>query len=371
MPSNPYEVLGVTNSATQDEIKKAYRKMAHQYHPDKNPDNPESEAKFKQVSNAYETLSDTNKRANYDRFGEAGSGGFSGAAGAGGFDFGNFGNMAGGVGGIDIEGVEDIFDAFFGGNGGGRRSNKASARSKGVDIEIMLEITLEDAAKGVEKQIKYKHNSSCDHCEGKGHEKDSGVKKCKTCNGRGKVYQRMQTIFGTIQQEITCPDCQGKGDVYDKICKICKGKGFEQKTEDLKVNVPVGVTDGVRIKYIGKGEAGYVGSRPGDLFIAIEIKNHKNLKRSEMDVFSDVQIDYFDLLLGGIIKVDTVWGQNEVKIPPLTDPSKELRIKSQGMPKLNNASIKGDHYINIKVKMPSKLSAQDVKQLEDIRKKAK
>lgn len=369
MSSNPYEVLNVDKSATQDEIKKAYRKMAHQYHPDKNPDNPESEAKFKQVSNAYEVLSDTSKRANYDRFGDAGTNpGFGGMG--GGFDFGNFGNMAGGMGGIDIDGVEDIFDAFFGGNGN-RRSNKTSARSRGVDIEMSLEITLEDAAKGVTKDVKYKHNCSCVHCEGKGHEKDSGVKKCKTCNGKGKVYQRMQTIFGTIQQEITCPDCQGKGDTFDKVCKVCKGKGFEQKTEELKVNVPVGVTDGIRIKYTGKGEAGYIGSKPGDLYISVEIKNHKTLKRSEMDVFSDIEIDYFDLLLGGVIKVETVWGQNEVKIPPLTDPSKELRIKNQGMPKLNNDKIKGDHYINIKVKMPSKLSTQDVKQLEEIRKRAR
>lgn len=362
MAKDLYEILGTSKTSTGDEIKKAYRKLAHQFHPDKNPDNKEAETKFKEINNAYEILGDQKKRAQYDQFG-----GMTGQnGGMGGFnpqDF-NFNNTGmGGAGGMDFGSMEDIFETIFGSGNQGR----ARARAKGVDLELELEITMEEAASGAAKTFKHKHNASCVSCEGKGHEKGSTRRQCGTCGGRGSVYQRVQTIFGTVQQEVPCPDCGSRGEVYDKICKVCKGKGFSEETETITLEVPAGIDNGQRLKVTGKGEAGYQGSVPGDLYVLVKIGGHKHFKRSGIDIYSDTEVDYFDLLLGTDKEIETVWGRYEIKIPPLTDPNKQLRLRGQGMPKLNNANIRGDHHINIRVKMPITLSKTEKEAIEKIR----
>lgn len=367
MATNYYDILGVDKTASTDEIKKAYRKLAHKYHPDKNPGDAESEKKFKELNNAYEVIGDAKKRSQYDQFGSVGSqsGGFSGfggfGQGVGGFDPSQFG-----MGGQDF-GVEDIFESIFGGNPFGGGQSKQNPRTRGVDLEVNMRIDLEDAAKGGKKTFKHTHSIKCEACEGKGYEKGSARKQCHTCNGRGSVYQRVQTIFGVVQQEMTCPTCKGKGVTYDKTCKVCKGKGAHQETEDITIDIPAGISSGQRLKVIGKGEVGYQGSIPGDLYINIIINESNKFKRNGLDVESNAEINIFDLIIGTKMEVDTVWGRFEIQIPPLTNPNKKLKLKGQGMPKLNQPNIKGDHNINITSIMPKKLTKTEMDAIKKIR----
>jgi molecular chaperone DnaJ len=360
MASSYYDILGVSKDADINEIKKAYRKLAHQYHPDKNPGDKESEAKFKEINNAYQTLSDPQKRQQYDQFGgdpgkyasSGGQGGFGDFPGGGGFDF-NFGSQAG------FDDLNDVFESFFGGQGGfgGRssRSRKQTSRRKGVNLEMDLELTLEEASTGIEKEFKVSHNITCKHCSGEGNEPGTEVKTCPTCKGSGRVYQRMQTFFGVVQQETQCPTCEGFGKVFEKACSICKGKGFTKESEDVRVKIPAGIDTGDRIRVSGKGEAGYRGSEPGDLYLNIHLKKHKTLERRGVDIHSQVEVSIFDLLLGSKVDVYTVKGEVEVKIPELTSPGTKLRLKDKGMPKLNASQV-GDHYLEIQVKMPKSLN---------------
>lgn len=373
--ANLYEVLGVPKNATQDEIKKAYRKLAHKYHPDKNSGDKASETKFKEINNAYEVLGDEKKRGNYDRFGDASQNmNFGGQGGGpGGFGFGDgvqFDFGQGGAGGFDD--LNDVFETFFG-SGFGASSQKRSrarnnaSRMKGVDIEMGIELSLEEAARGVKKTFSYKHNITCDNCTGKGYEPGSKVQNCTTCKGQGRVYQRVETIFGVIQQETQCPTCDGIGKIYDKKCHVCTGKGYNQNTEELEVEIPVGVDNDDKVRVSGKGEAGYRGSESGDLYLIIKVANNKLLTREKQDITSTIEIGYFDLLLGSHIDVYTVWGEVEVQIPPMTNPEGKLRLKGQGMPALNNPNNKGDHYIKLKIRMPEKLTNDQSEVLMKIR----
>jgi molecular chaperone DnaJ len=236
---------------------------------------------------------------------------------------------------------------------------------------MQIELTLEEAAAGVQKTFNYKHKAKCDKCEGEGTEPGTKLKTCPTCSGVGRVYQRVETVFGVIQQESVCPTCQGVGKVPENPCSKCGGKGFEEKSEKIDVDIPVGVGDGDRIRVAGKGEAGYRGSEPGDLYLVVSIKPHKYLSRDGLDITSTVEIGYFDLLLGARIDLYTVWGESEVRIPPMTTPDSKLRLKGKGMPKLNNSSITGDHFIKIKVRMPEGLAKADLDKMEQIRSKTK
>ena len=368
MSADLYQILGVSKTATQDEIKKAYRKLAHQYHPDKTQGDKPSEAKFKEVNNAYEVLGDQKKRENYDRFGsnydkvnQAGEGfGYGGVS----FDFGE-------MGGAPFGDLHDVFETFFG-SGFGSSTNRKSrprttSRNKGIDIEMGISLTLEEIAAGSKKSFQLKHNISCTHCSGKGFEAGSKVSTCPTCKGQGRVYQRVETIFGVIQQETACPTCEGGGKVFENPCKFCSGKGYNQEIEDLEVEIPVGVDNGDRIRVQGKGEAGYRGSEPGDLYLQVQVQQNKFLQRDKMDVSSTIEIGYFDILLGAKVDVYTVWGEVEVQIPALTNPDGKLRLKGQGMPKLNNANTKGDHFLKLKVRMPDKLSTDQTDVLRRIR----
>ncbi|MEI6728070.1 MAG: molecular chaperone DnaJ [bacterium] len=369
MASDYYSILGVNRDATTDDIKKAYRKLAHQYHPDKNPGNNEAESKFKEINNAYQVLGDDQKRSQYDRFGVdssnntgAGQGGFAGNPGGADFNF-DFG------GGNGFEDLNEVFETFFGGGfAGGQktRSRTGPSRKRGIDIEMELAMTLEEAASGFEKEISFKHKINCSNCTGKGHEPNSSVKTCGTCKGNGRVYQRVQTFFGIVQQESVCPTCEGNGKIYEKACHICRGKGYNEENEVLKVDIPAGVDSGDRVRVSGKGEAGYKGSVAGDLYLNVKIQNHKNLIREGLDIKSTIEIDYFDLLLGRKVDIYTVWGDMEMIIPELTTPDTKLRLKDKGIPKLGNPAQKGDHFVSLKVKMPRKLSKEQTEILQKV-----
>jgi molecular chaperone DnaJ len=366
MPADFYEVLGVSRTASQDDIKKAYRKMAHKYHPDKNQGNPELEAKFKEANNAYEVLGDASKRANYDRFGHnfsnvnnAGAGfGFDGVQ----FDFEDFAGQGGGF--------EDVFESFFGGGFSRKRGGeKTSVRSRGIDIEMVIDLSLEDIAQGSKKTVEFEHKVKCDHCGGNGAEPGTTLKTCDTCKGKGRVFNRVETIFGVIQQESVCPTCAGEGKIPEKSCKVCSGKGFSSKVETLEIEVPVGVSQGDRIKVSGKGQAGYKGSEAGDLFLRVNQLPNDKLRRDGVDIYSVTEINYLDFLLGTKVDVYTVWGEVEVQVPRFTNPEGKLRLREQGMPKLNNANKKGDHYIELKIIMPKELDSKDMITLAEIRSK--
>jgi molecular chaperone DnaJ len=368
MPENQnfYQILGVSKNATQEEIKKAYRKLAHQYHPDKNQGDKVAEEKFKTVNRAYETLSDQKKRESYDRFGSDRYGqvppsGQSQSNGGGfGFDF-NFSE------GSPFEDLNDVFEQMFGFGSNGRRASGDSSRRNGVNIEREIELTLEDVSGGVTKTFSYTHNATCQHCQGKGNEPGTDFKTCHTCKGGGRIFTRQSTIFGVIQQESICPTCMGTGKEYIKACSKCQGKGFNSVTEELEIPIPVGVNDGQKIKITGKGEAGYRGSASGDLLLSVKLKKHPSLTRDGDNIYSDLEINVFDLMIGTRRDIYTVWGEVEVEIPPLTAPDGKLRLKSQGMPKWNNPQVKGDHYINIKPKMPKKLSTEQIQILTQIK----
>jgi molecular chaperone DnaJ len=354
-----YQILEVPRTATQDEIKKAYRKLAHVYHPDKNPGNSEAESKFKEINGAYEVLGDDKKRQQYDRFGKAAdNGGFQDF----GFDYSMFGNQ-GYSNNANMENINDILNKIFGGGGGAQKrgapQGTQSVRS-GVDLERILNVSLEEIAKGVEKNINYKHKCQCDSCSGKGFEPGSSYKNCPTCKGKGRVIERRDTIFGTMQQEIECRTCEGLGKIYEKQCKQCIGTGYREQEEVLSIKIPQGISTGDKIRVKGKGEAGYRGSVPGDLYISFNEMQHPTFVRKGLDIDTDVEVNYFDLLTGVTVDVPTVYGEVTVNVPPLTEPSQILKLSNQGLPKLGQPNIKGNQYISFKVKMPKKLSNDQI-----------
>jgi molecular chaperone DnaJ len=384
MANDYYKILEVDKNASPDDIKKSYRKLAHKYHPDKNPDNKEAEQKFKEISNAYQVLSDPQKKSQYDRFGSEMPGG---SGGMDGMDFSNFGFNQGGQGfefnfssGDPFSDLQDVFESVFGGNGpkrsgfGGVRNQRqagGNSRRKGIDLEMELSLSLEESATGVDKKIKLKHKVECDRCDGTGGEPNSKSSTCPTCKGNGKVYQRMATIFGVVQEEIICPTCHGSGKIYENSCKKCGGKMIVEEIEEIMVKIPVGIRTGDRIRVSGKGQAGYKGSVPGDLFLNINIKEHETLEVEGLNTFSVLSVNYFDLLSGIEKDVYTTWGAVQMKIPPLTNPKGKLRIKNHGLPKLNNSKAKGDHYVTLNVKMPKKISKEQSEILQKLKSEIK
>jgi molecular chaperone DnaJ len=352
-----YQILEVPRTATQDEIKKAYRKLAHQYHPDKNPGNVESEAKFKEINGAYEVLGDDKKRQQYDRFGQTSNqGGFNDF----GFDYSMFGNQ-GYSQNINMDSINDILNNIFGGNASARRGQSSSQSVKsGVDLEKTIGVTLEEIAKGVEKIIKYKHKCQCEVCNGKGFEVGSNFKSCPTCKGKGKVIERRDTIFGTLQQEVECRTCDGLGKIYEKQCKSCIGTGYKDKEESLSVKIPQGISNGDKLRVKGKGDAGYRGAESGDLYVNFQVLPHSVFTRDGLDIRCSIDINYFDLLTGINIDVPTVTGEVTVNIPPLTEPNQTLKLNNQGLPRLGQPTIKGNQYITFNVHMPKKINAEQM-----------
>lgn len=350
-----YELLGVNRDATAEEMKKAYRKLAVKYHPDKNPGDAAAEAKFKEISEAYDILKDPDKRAAYDRYGHAAfqGGGMGPRGGAGGgfsdpFDifrevFG--GGRAGGGG---------IFDEFFGGGGGGM------AGQEGSDLRYDLEISLEEAANGVEKEIRYRRAVSCDRCDGSGAEPGSRRVKCPTCGGAGQVTSNR----GFISFRQVCPTCSGAGSIIENKCKKCGGEGRVTDTSKLKVKIPAGVDSGSRLRSAGKGEAGLQGAPSGDLYIVLHVKEHDVFERHGDDLFCEIPIKFTLATLGGTLSVPTLNGKGTLKIPSGTQSGTVFRMRGQGMPNLRSGQ-KGDQLIKVVIEVPRKLTAEQRKALEE------
>lgn len=356
-----YEILGITKNASNEEIKKAYRKLAQKYHPDKGG-GKEAEEKFKEINQAYQTLSDPGKRSTYDQFGEAGS--RMGGGGAGGFNWNQyqqgFGGQGFNVNFDDLGGFGDIFEMFTGGGG-------ASARrpQKGADIEAAISIDFMDAVRGIEKEITLDKNDVCDRCKGSGAEPGSGTKTCPTCNGSGQVRQERQTIFGVMAQATICPTCKGSGKVPEKPCSKCKGEGRIKERKPFKVKIPAGIATGQTIRVPEKGEAGHAGIKPGDLYLTVMVKEDKRFTREGNNILSEVSISFPQAALGTTVQVETVDGQLKLKIPAGTQPGKVFKLSEKGMPILNSAR-RGDQLVTVKVKTPTKLNRKQKQLLEEL-----
>ena len=339
-----YDVLGVTKSASKDDIKKAYRKLALKYHPDKTKGDKTSEEKFKEASEAYHILSDDKRKTNYDQFGHAAFEGSGGGQGFGGFDTSSF---------------SDIFEDFFSDFGGGGQTRRSTNR--GNDLRYDVSINLEDAYKGLEKNVKYITYKKCSSCSGSGAAKGSKPIKCNYCSGRGKV--RTNQGFFTIQQ--TCPQCSGYGETIGDPCKSCNGNGKTQGSENVTVKIPKGVDDGTRIRLSGKGEAGSKGGSSGDLYLFISIENHNIFKRSEENLYYELPISFSDASLGTTVEVPSIdGGKSKIKIPTGTQHGKQFRLKGKGMPVLRR-SIYGDLYIRVITQVPTTLSKRQKEILEE------
>lgn len=342
-----YEVLGVAKTATKDEIKKAYRKLAMQFHPDKNPGNAEAEAKFKEASHAADILMDDQKRSMYDRMGHsAEQGGMGGGGFGGGFQGGDFGDLG------DIFG--DIFGDMLGGRGRGRGSRSGRSRAmSGDDLQTEMFVKFEEAAFGVEKEIQINRSAQCETCHGSGAKKGSGPTTCDTCHGHGEV--RRQQGFFTISQP--CPKCHGSGQMIKDPCETCHGRGRSKKREKLQVKVPAGIDEGQRLKLSGQGDAGTNGGPSGDLFVLIHIEEHEFFKRDEYDVHCEVPISFSQAALGTEIEVPTLGGRVSMKIPEGTQAGQKMKLRNKGITKLGGYGF-GDQIITIHVETPTKLSRE-------------
>jgi len=349
-----YEVLGLSKGASAEEIKKAYRKLAIQFHPDKNPGDKAAEEKFKEAAEAYEVLSNAEKRARYDQFGHAGpQGGFGGYGGGGGMNmediFEQFGDIFGGAG-----------FGGFGRSGGGRRVNR------GTDIRIKLKLTLEEIAEGITKKIKVNKYIVCDSCQGSGGKAGTGTKTCGTCNGSGQVTQVTNTFLGQMRTTGICPTCNGAGTIISERCGKCSGDGIVRGEEIIEVRIPAGVSEGMQLSMSGKGNAGPRSGVPGDLLIAIEEEEHPHFKRDQSNLYFDLYVSFVDAALGTSIEVPTLQGKVKIKIDPGTQSGKLLRLRGKGMPELQS-SARGDLLVTVNVWTPQKLSAEETGILEKLK----
>jgi len=340
-----YEVLGVSKGASPEDLKKSYRKLAKQFHPDMNPDNKDAEAKFKEINEAYEILSDSKKRAQYDQFGHAAFDQTAGGPGSGGF---------GGFGGFDVN-INDIFDSFFGGGfGNSTRANKGP--KKGQDLRYPLEITFEEAAFGVEKDIDINKLQDCSTCKGTGAKPGTSAESCKHCGGSGQVQERKQTPFGTVTNVKTCDVCRGEGKIIVNPCPQCSGRGKIRKSAKLRVKIPAGIDDEQMVSLRGEGEPGSKGGPPGDLYIVVSVKEHPIFKRDGMDVFCDMPITITQAALGSDIDVPTLDGKVKFHVPEGTQSGTEFRLRQKGIPNVRGGGNRGDQYVKVIVEIPRKLN---------------
>lgn len=350
-----YEVLGVSKSASAEEIKKAYRQKAIQFHPDKNPGDKASEEKFKEAAEAYEILSNPEKKQRYDQFGHAGmgsQGGFSGHNMSMDDIFSAFGDIFGGGGG---------FGGFGGFGGGGSRQRV----NRGSNLRIKVTLNLSEIATGCEKKLKVKKYVSCDACHGSGAKGNSGHTTCSTCKGSGQVTRISNSIFGQIQQSSTCPTCNGEGKIITQKCEKCYGEGLVQGEEVVTIKIPAGVGEGMQLSVGGKGNAARRGGVPGDLLVLIAEEEHPELIRDENDLIYNLFLSFPDLALGMTAEIPTIDGKVKVKIESGTQPEKILRLRGKGIPDVNGYG-KGDLLVKIHAWVPQKLTSEEKKQLEKL-----
>jgi len=360
MSKDYYKILGVDKGASPEEIKKAFKKAAMQHHPDRPGGN---EAKFKEVNEAYQILSDSDKRSRYDQFGSdfEQQGGFGG--GAGWDDF--MRQARGGQGGFQFEGdLGDIFGEMFGFGGG--RSRGGSRRSRGNDIQVDVELDFKEAAFGIEKNIHLRKHSTCDDCGGSGAEAGSKLDTCNTCKGQGQVVQMQRTILGSMQTVVTCNECQGRGQKSTKKCKACSGSGVAQKSHDFNVKIPAGINEGESIRLTGYGEAAPHGGQSGDLFVRVHIKSNKYFHREGFEVFTEKEISFAQAVLGDKIEVETIDGPVNLVIPEGIESGQLIKIKGHGITHLGRTT-RGDQFVKIKIRVPKKISRDLKKKLEDLK----
>ncbi len=355
-----YEILGVSKTANDAEIKSAYRKLALKWHPDKHKGDKQAEEKFKEINEAYSVLSDKQKRQQYDTFGSTGGPqGFSGAGGFSGFDFGDAGGFA------------DIFESFFGGGmrGSSRSSSQKQVNKRGNDIESDIVLDFEEAVFGVEKDLLITKASKCENCDGTGAEKGSKIVDCKECDGKGEVTTIKNTILGQMRSSRTCNYCNGEGKMPENRCRVCHGTSRVRKSEKISVKVPAGVDNGSVIRVSQKGEAGIKGGPSGDLYLNITVKPSKEFYREGTSIYSEYELPIAFAVLGTQIEVNTLYGKTKIKIPSATQEGTIFKLSGKGVSRIDNGK-KGDHFVKIRVKIPKKLSKKEKQLFEELAKES-
>lgn len=352
-----YQVLEIAKGASEDEIKKAYRKMAIKHHPDKNQGDKAAEEKFKEAAEAYEVLSNPQKKARYDQFGHAGMGGASGGGGRGGMDMNDIFSQFG-----DIFGDESPFSSFFGGG----RSSGGQRMRKGSDLRIKLKLNLEEVANGVEKKIKVKRHVTCKSCSGNGSKNGTELKTCTTCNGQGQVRQVRQTMLGQMVTTAPCQTCNGEGKIVSARCETCFGEGRILEEEVISIKIPAGVQEGMQLSMTGKGNVPPRGGVAGDLLIVIEEEAHEHLLRDGNNVVYDLHISFIDAALGASVEIPTIDGKAKIQLEPGTPSGKILRLKGKGIKEINGYG-KGDQLVHVNVWTPKQVSAEERQLLEKLR----
>ncbi len=339
-----YEVLGVSRTATDDEMKKAYRQLAKKYHPDTNPGDKTAEAKFKEASEAYAILSDADKRRQYDQFGHAA---FDGGAG-------------GGAGGFDFSGMDmgDIFGDIFGDLFGGRSRRQSNGPMQGANLRTSVRITFEEAVFGTEKELELTLKDECASCHGSGAKAGTSADTCQKCGGKGQVVYTQQSLFGMVRNVQTCPDCKGTGKIVKEKCPDCYGSGFISSKKKIKVVIPAGIDSGQSVRIRSKGEPGSNGGPRGDLLVEVEVSRHPIFQRQDYDIYSTAPISYATAVLGGDVKISTVDGEVIYTVKPGTQTDTKVRLREKGVPSLRNKSIRGDHYVTLVVQVPTNLNSE-------------
>ncbi|MDD7402908.1 MAG: molecular chaperone DnaJ [Butyribacter sp.] len=345
-----YEVLGVSKTASDSELKSAYRKLAKKYHPDTNPGDKEAEAKFKEASEAYAVLSDPDKRRQYDQFGHAA---FDGSAGGGGFDFNNM-DMG------DIFG--DIFGDFFG--GGSRSRARNNGPMKGQNLRTSVRITFQEACFGVDKEIDIVLKDECTSCHGTGAKAGTTPQTCSKCGGKGQVVFTQQSLFGVVRNVQSCPDCHGTGKIIKERCPDCSGSGYISKKKNISVSIPAGIDNGQCVRIREKGEPGVNGGGRGDLLVEVIVGNDPIFKRQDRDIYSTVPITFPKAALGGDIRIKTIDGDVIYNVKPGTQTDTKVRLRGKGVPSLRNKQIRGDHYVTLVVQVPTKMDAEQKEALK-------
>ena len=356
MSKDYYNILGVSKNANTEEIKTAFRKKAHEHHPDKGG----NEEAFKEINEAYQVLGNPTKRQQYDQFGSS----FQNGQAGGGFNSSGFGGFNGVN--INMDDLGDIFGGFGDIFGFGGNTNRRQANQRGRDLEMSIKIDFLESILGVEKEIKFPHLKTCLNCNGSGHSPDAKIETCTTCHGQGYINRVQRTILGAVQTQVACPDCYGKGKKASKDCSVCHGDGRTKQEDKIKVKIPAGISNGESIRLATYGDAGEKGAAAGDLFLKIIVSNHPELTREGDDIYSQVEISVLDAILGTSLNILTAYGRVKLKIPAGTQPHTTFRLKAKGAPRIHGRG-QGDHFVKVKVNIPNNISKKQREILESLK----